>query len=836
MGEFVNIINKRIDLRDDNRLIIQMVSSDEIMKDVRAVSYVNGKSVPVQIVKNDRAVLKFAYRKTTAAFDSEYNVLIDIPDKVKDVVLELSKETYPAGKRNVRIKGSAITRLRNMHEYTLDSVTLTGNKLLVSGWCAAAKEAEITIVSEGSKVDTQIERKHRPDINRGYLEGEIAENSGFVIPLDTNKIGKEIKINFKFNNKTITRAINIDKVKEIMPGGQRSYLSRAKAYISFYGFGSFVNKLTNKVSRYVANYGVKSLVRKIVNKLLRKDGLLYDSYFKSTYPDKEMLQQQREYSFKKQCKFSIIIPVYRPDKNFFMKMLDSVVSQTYSGWQLCIADGSGETDSVEDSVNNYIRQFGEDRIRYTKLDNNLGIAGNTNAALKLADGDYIVFGDHDDELHPAALFECMRILEKMPDVDFIYTDEDKVIGGSGRHTEPHFKSGFNYELLRRTNYICHLVVAKSSLINKVGMLDSRYDGAQDYDYVLRCVEQAEHIEHIPKVLYHWRISERSTAMGQGAKNYADEAGRRAVEAHLNRIGIAGRATLGVAPFIYDVEYELEGGPLVSVVIPNKDHIDDLKLCINSIEKNSGYRNYEFVIVENNSTQEATFEYYRELERTLGKRVKVVYWKDEFNYSAINNYGVRAADGEYILLLNNDIELIEPDTIRSMLSYCQRKDVGIVGARLLYADNTVQHAGVVLGFHGVAGHAFCGRPDAEYGYFARSVLPQELSAVTAACLMTKKAVYEQVGGLDEQLKVAFNDIDYCMAVRKAGYKVIYDAKAKLYHYESKSRGMEDTPEKQERFNSEVLLFSQKWEEELDAGDFYYNPNLSLEGNAYTIKEY
>lgn len=836
MSEFVNIINKRIDLRDNNRLIIQMVSSNEIMKDVKAVSYVNGTLTPVQIIKNDRAVLKFAYRKTGAEYDSEYNVLIDMPDKVKSVVLELTKETYPSGRRTVKLSESNINKLRNIQEYTLDSVTLTGNKLLISGWCASAKEADIKVYSQGMEIAADIERKHRPDINRGYLEGEMSENAGFAIPLDTSNIGNEIKLCININGKTVSRAINVNRIKEIMPGKNSSYFSRAKAYISFYGFGSFVGKLTGKVNRYIANYGVKSLIRKGVNKILKRDGMLYDSYFKAHYPSKEMLSQQREYSFAKKLKFSVIIPVYRPDKGFFIRMLDSVVNQTYSDWQLCIADGSGERDDVEECVRSYIERFGAERVRYIKLEGNLGIAGNTNAALGLADGDYIVFGDHDDELHPSALFECMRLLEKEEDTDFIYTDEDKVLGGTGKHTEPHFKSGFNMELLRHTNYICHLVVAKKSLIDKVGQLNSEYDGAQDFDYVLRCVEQAEHIEHIPKVLYYWRISERSTAMGQGAKNYADEAGRKAVEAHLKRVGLKGRVSLGIAPFIYNVEYELEDEPLVSIVIPNKDHIDDLKLCINSIEKTSAYRNYEFVIVENNSTQKETFKYYEELEAAMGDRVKVVYWKDEFNYSAINNFGVDAARGEYILLLNNDIELIEPDAIRSMLSYCQRPEVGIVGARLLYADNTVQHAGVVLGFHGVAGHAFCGRPDAEYGYFARSVLPQELSAVTAACLMTKKSVYTEVGGLDEKLKVAFNDIDYCMSVRRAGYKIIYDPKARLYHYESKSRGMEDTPEKQERFNSEVLLFSQKWEAELDAGDFYYNPNLSLEGNAYTIKEY
>ena len=391
------------------------------------------------------------------------------------------------------------------------------------------------------------------------------------------------------------------------------------------------------------------------------------------------------------------------------------------------------------------------------------------------------------------------------------------------------------ELLRCNNYICHLSVVKKSLADNVGLLDTRYNGSQDHDYILRCVEKAECVRHIPRILYHWRINDNSTAKSASTKTYANTAGVEAVTAHLNRIGIEGEVRNGIAPGFYDIRYKLNAEPLISVIIPNKDHLDDLTRCLDSMENINNYRNVEYIVVENNSVLDETFEGYRELEKKYGDRFKLVKWDGIFNYSAINNFGARYAKGEYILLLNNDTSVIEPDSIRCMLAQCQRAEVGIVGAKLLYDDDTVQHAGVILGYQGVAGHAFVGIGDNVYGYFARAVLSQELSAVTAACLLTKRTVFDEVGGLDESFEVAFNDIDYCMKVRAAGYKIIYEPHAKLHHYEYKSRGAEDTGKKQERFGGEIMHFIDKWRDALIAGDMYYNPNLELVGELYTIKK-
>ena len=415
----------------------------------------------------------------------------------------------------------------------------------------------------------------------------------------------------------------------------------------------------------------------------------------------------------------------------------------------------------------------------------------------------------------------------------IYSDEDKMSMDGHKFFQPHFKPDFNQDLLCTVNYICHLFVAKRELVEKVGMLRSEFDGAQDYDFIFRCTEEAEKICHIPKILYHWRCHEDSTAENPESKQYAFEAGRRAIEAHYQRKGIHATVENGEFLGLYRTKYILDEKPLISIIIPNKDHIDDLDRCVQSILKKSSYPNLEFIIVENNSTEEKTFAYYEKLQKECSK-VQVYYYKGDFNYSKINNFGVRHANGTYLLLLNNDTEMINDDCIEEMLGYCSRSDVGIVGARLYYEDDTIQHAGVVIGFGGIAGHCFVQQPRGNTGYCHRIICAQDYSAVTAACMMVKRSVFEEVGGLTEELAVAFNDIDFCMKVRQKGYLVVYNPYAELYHYESKSRGLEDTPEKQERFHKEIRTFETRWPEILKNGDPYYNPNLSLETQNFSLK--
>lgn len=825
MDKFIFIYKKRIDLRDSNRLIIQTGSCRDYMKDVKAVSYVNGIETEVEIVENPHTPLLFVYKNAEPEFDGEYNLCINLPEKVKNVKIILTKDTYPSGIEEINISSAQIEYLRNLIEINLIGVQADERTktIKITGWAESAGELKLSVYAEKKELEYKADYFTRADMVSRYFEGELNRNCGFELTVEDTDV-RSIRITSESGGRRGSIGVVVNRASS---GQQRRSVRLAE---------DKRNDYITRARNYIAMYGMKRFIVKAVGKLTGKS--IKDPtniYFNKINPNEARLKEQRDYKFVSNYKFSILIPVYRPDAKFFTLMLDSIVAQTYDNWQICLADGSGDGYTVENVVKPYVEKYGEDKVKYIKLENNLGIAENTNAAMRMADGDFIVFGDHDDELHPTALFECMRELERYPQADFIYSDEDKIIEATGHHTEAHFKSDLNMELLRTNNYICHLSVVKKSLADKVGVLYTQFNGSQDHDYVLRCVEKAECVRHIPRILYHWRINDNSTAKSASTKTYANTAGVNAVSAHLKRMGIDGEVKNGVAPGFYDIRYKLTEKPLVSVIIPNKDHLDDLTRCLESMENVNNYHNVEYIVVENNSVLEDTFEGYKELEKKYGDKFKLVRWDGMFNYSAINNFGARYAKGEYILLLNNDTSVIEPDSLRCMLAQCQRAEVGIVGAKLLYDDDTVQHAGVIIGYQGVAGHAFTGIGDDVYGYFARAVLSQELSAVTAACLLTKRSVFDEVGGLDESFEVAFNDIDYCMKVRAAGYKIIYDPHAKLHHYEYKSRGAEDTGKKQERFGGEIMHFIDKWRAALIAGDMYYNPNLELVGELYTIKK-
>lgn len=548
---------------------------------------------------------------------------------------------------------------------------------------------------------------------------------------------------------------------------------------------------------------------------------------------KQIFDEQNSYKFPKDIKFSILVPLYNTPKNFFKEMVESVQNQTYGNWELCLADGS-------DSKHSYLQKMclkaskTDKRIIYKKLTGNKGISENTNECINMATGDYIALFDHDDLLHPSALFEYMKVICEQ-DADFIYCDEDKFKKFGGETFDPNFKPDFSVDTLRSYNYICHFTVFKKSLLDNVGVFRKEFDGSQDHDLILRLTEQAKNIVHIPKILYHWRISSASVASDPYAKPYTIEAGKKAVSEHLNRSGLKGTVeSAPVHPNVYRIKYDIIGNPLVSIIIPNYNHVEDLSRCINSIIEKSTYNNYEIIIVENNSDQK-TFDYYDTLKKYTNIKV-VVYKPDKagFNYSAINNFGVKFASGEHYLLLNNDIEVITPNWIEEMLMFSQRSDTGAVGAKLYYPNNTIQHAGVIVGLGGVAGHSHKHHLREHAGYMMRTCLVQNLSACTAACLLIRKDVFEQVGGLDESFAVAFNDIDLCMRIREAGYLITFTPFAELYHYESISRGLEDTIEKQARFASEVNRFKQRWAKQLDAGDPYYNPNLTLDREDFSLK--
>ena len=556
----------------------------------------------------------------------------------------------------------------------------------------------------------------------------------------------------------------------------------------------------------------------------------YQKLIDAIEPTPEEIEMQRKHKFNYEPKISILVPMYKTPYKFFEELVDCLINQTYTNWELCLADGSPEEDMELKPIINK-----DSRIKYKYLNENKGIAGNTNECIKLATGDFIALFDHDDLLPVFSLYEVVKAINENPDVEFIYTDEDKITTLDKPRFNPHFKPDFSLDFLRANNYICHFSVFKKELMQKLGGERSKYDGAQDFDIILRVAENTNKIVHIPKVLYHWRVHPNSTAQAEtAAKPYAFEAGIPAIQDHLERVGLKGKVTHGASLGTYRIQYEVIGNPKVSIIIPNKDGKQYLEPCVNSILEQTTYNNYEIVIVENNSEKEETFEYYKKLEKN--EKIKVITYPEKgFNYSKIINYGVRNCTGEYIVQLNSDTKITTPDWLEDMLGFAQREDVGAVGVKLFYPDNTIQHAGIVLGVDTVAAHLFRGLPKHMHGYFARESTIQDFSAVTAACMMAKKSTYEEVGYMDESLAVAFNDLDFCLKIRQTGKLIVYDPFVEVIHYESKIRGYEDTPEKKERFQKEIDKFLNKWKEFYQKGDPYYNPNFSLKSANYEIRE-
>lgn len=685
----------------------------------------------------------------------------------------------------------------NLVEYHLDRVEILYDTMLeIQGWVVDQRgSVDVTVHQEdASLLDCRISRGRRPDVvERRNLDEEYKmQEIGFRISAALPEIkGREIILHFCGDSVTKTCNIDIEALrKENKPKGL---------------FGRLFGK------ENVAEGG-------------------YEAWLARHKADKRVLRRQKHASFAQKPLISIVIPLYCTPLPYLKELIESVRRQSYENWQLCLVDGSPDDKAKEFLEKHYGR---EKRIVYQKLKENGGISANTNAAAELAKGEYLMFCDHDDTLEPDALYEIVKAINDT-DADVVYTDEDKVSMDGQHYFDPNFKPDFNLFRLRENNYICHIFVVRKSLTDETGMLRSEFDGAQDFDFILRCCEKAKKITHIPKVLYHWRCHMDSTAADPSSKAYAYEAGRKAIREHYQRMGIDAKVDMTERPGWYRSHIKVQGNPMVSIIIPNKDHTDDLELCLFSMSRKSTYRNYEVLIVENNSEKEETFEYYKKLPERYPK-VRVLTWEKEFNYSAINNFAAEEAQGEYLLFLNNDVEILTPDWIEEMLQNCQQENVAAVGAKLYYPDDTIQHAGVVLGLGGIAGHIMCRASREDPGYFGRMISVQEISAVTAACMMVKKSEFDSVKGFDETFQVAFNDIDLCMKFRAAGKKIVFTPYAELYHYESKSRGLEDTPEKQFRFDKEVKRFQEKWAQQLEMGDPYYSPNLSVTEGDCSLRE-
>ena len=581
--------------------------------------------------------------------------------------------------------------------------------------------------------------------------------------------------------------------------------------------------------RYMKHYGPKEFWIRL-HERFEPEEVPYGPWYRAYIPTEETLETQRKQKFDYSPLISIAVPAYQTPVEFLRQMIESLIVQTYSNWELCIVNASPDNEEMQKVLAEY--SAGDSRVRFCNLKENLGIAENTNRAFAMTKGEFVGLLDHDDLLAPNALYEIVKILQDHPQADALYTDEDKVTTELDEHFQPHLKPDFNLDLLRSNNYICHFFVVQKSIVEKAGGFRKEFDGAQDYDFIFRCTENAGEVLHVPEILYHWRTHKASTADNPASKMYAFEAGKRAIEAHLERTGTKGEVSHTQDLGFYRVKYPVQGKPLVSVIIPNKDEKETLQTCLEMLEKNTGYQNFEIIIVENNSTTDEIFRYYKEISGN--RKIHLLRWRKEFNYSAINNFAAAHAKGEYLLFLNNDVKSINPDWLEEMLGVCQRPEVGGVGAKLIYPDNTIQHAGCVIGMGGIAGHMFVDMPADRTGYLHKASLLQDMSAVTAACLLMKKEVFEQAGGFTEELAVAFNDVDLCLKVRKNGYLIVYDPYAKLYHMESKTRGAEDSKEKVRRFQTEIEYMRCHWIDILKNGDPCYNKNLSLTKWNYSLK--
>ena len=688
-------------------------------------------------------------------------------------------------------------------EYCFDSIFVKNGKIFATGWAVSSvteNEIEITVTDEKKEpVDAIVTWAARPDVGLAKYGDPKAGHVGIFLEIPFH--GQHL-VTVYFKEKNAQGNVISEQSLPLNPAliAARKFLKESKA-------------------QYVSTK--KSLIW-LKKKLTRKEYADYDTWLRIMRVSRQELFAQRKTKFSYAPKFSVVVPLYHTPAKFLKDLVRSMMYQSYANWELCLVNASPEDVHLTSLLENWAMR--DKRIRVIRLEKNLGIAQNTNAGIAASTGEFIAFLDHDDFLEPDALFCYADALNKDKTIDVFYSDEDKTDEYAAHYFYPHFKSDFNIDLLHANNYMCHFLAVRKSLVDTVGGLNEKFDGAQDYDFVLRLTENTKKIYHCPRILYHWRCSNQSTAANQGNKMYAIHAGKAALNAHYKRIGWNARAQEGAVDGWYQTKFTLKEEPLVSILIPNKDHTDDLDVCLNSFFERADYQNYEFIIIENNSVLPETFAYYEKIEKEHDN-VKVVYWEAGFNYSAINNFGFKFAKGDYIMLLNNDVELITPDIFQSMLGFCMRPEVGIVGAKLLYNDHTVQHAGVLVGAGGLADHVFKGIHEDDPGYMGRAISSQDVSAVTAACLLVKRSVYEEVGGLEDEFQVAFNDVDFCLKVRKAGYLIVYDADVKLFHYESKSRGMEDTTERFIRFGNEMMLLNSKWDILSTFVDPYYNPNLS-----------
>ena len=656
------VVLYRFHMKKKNTLLIKGYFEEGCKKNNSLKIMLDQKELNVAIDEEINQGIALSSELGTSRAKYIYELQVELPGnwekgqkiRVINCLNEKEKEEY-------KISVAKLVKNKNRIEKYVECEKVSEKGFVIKGWCIYQNKVDIIVKDEKKNIlPVKIKEKKRVDVFNQYPECTEEDVYGFEIVYKGN-VPKVVYVYLEEGNKSAKYGVTLK--------------------------ASVVKKGVNKVKRYkdkgmiyLKKYGIKDVFERVEMKLSRKNHEMYEYWRRLYVPTKKQLKEQSEQAFEIEPKISIVVPLYKTDQRFLKEMIDSVKGQSYSNWELCLSDGSGNPSPLKDILTKYENE--DKRIKVIRNDFPLQISDNTNKALELVSGDWVAFMDHDDLLTPDAFYECVKAINQNENVDMIYTDEDKISMDGKIYFQPHFKSDFNIDMLRGTNYFCHLTVVKKGLYEKAGNLNGEFDGAQDYDFVLRCVEHAKNVVHIPKVLYHWRAHKDSTAENPESKLYAFEAGARAVQAHYDRVGINAKVESTKYLGIYRSTYQLQEKPLISIIIPNKDHIEDLDKCITSIEMKSTYKNVEYIIVENNSEEERTFEYYKKMEAENPK-VKVVKWEKEFNYSAINNFGVTFAKGDYYLFLNNDTEIINENCLEEMMGYCLRNEVGAVGARLYY---------------------------------------------------------------------------------------------------------------------------------------------------------
>lgn len=695
----------------------------------------------------------------------------------------------------------------------------TTNNLTITGWAldTITKESPTFTINNENQVSAyNIQRVLREDVNQIY-QTEPAIEAGFVVTLEGIKQKKVLPFHFQSSAHVVTVDFPLNKKYPVIPGTEdkvtRLWIKAKKGF------------------KYMAKNGISHTIQRAKIEKLRNQASYPNWLARNEVLDIEAMTQEIA-TFHYQPKISIAMPVYNVEEKWLRLCIDSILNQVYTNWELCMADDASTDPNVKKILTEY--QQLDERIRVVFREQNGHISEATNSALAIATGEFVALLDNDDELAINAFYEVVKVLNENPELDLIYSDEDK-IDMDGNRSDPAFKPDWSPDLLLGTNYISHLGVYRRSILEEIGGFLKGYEGSQDYDLVLRFTEKTtkERIKHIPKVLYYWRMLPTSTAVDQGSKGYAFEAGLRAVQDALVRRGINGHATHGAANGLYDVYYDIKSDKLVSIIIPTKNGYKDVQRCVSSIIEKTTYQNYEIIMADNGSTDPKMHELYAEFEQQLPGRFFVESIDIPFNFSTINNRAVKKAHGEYLLFLNNDTEVITENWLTLMVSFAQQERIGCVGAKLLYPNNTVQHAGVILGLGGVAGHGHYGYPHGDLGYFGRLAINVNYSAVTAACLLMKKADFDAVGGFEEAFTVAFNDVDLCLKVQALGRDNVWLHEAELYHFESQTRGYDDKGKKKKRFEQEKVMMEEKWGPLIE-NDPFYNPNLTRDIPNFSLR--